>query len=882
MTLLEFSRFRIKMLSAKKFSTECTMESNTGMIVRDTGYSWPSLVSYRSMPYAGSGLNRTPAQTNEALIARYRYDALNRVVSEANVMGETTYAYNDWTTTVTDTQKGGKKLYYDAYGNMTRIDEFSPNHYDITWYGYDGNKNLTGIADALGNERYFTYDLLGRRITAEDLHAKNDTTFGKYSFTYDAAGNVLTVTDPENARRTFVYDALGRITSDDSTLTPNVEAIYTYDWCGSWGKGRLCSVNAQGVITNYTHDTRGRIVQESRMIPGSSVAYTTVTTYDIQNNPVTITYPNSAKVFYKYNNIGKVENVQLQASASAAAQNLVTNYDYHVSGAPLREELTSGVVTHYTYDTNELYRLRNRKVNKGTALYDDVTYTYDKVGNITRISDSAPTLARRTVDYVYDGYYRITSAKTTAVNGAITTENFAYNKIGNIVSSGAGAYLYEGATSVAAGTAFANPHAPTKIANAALTYDKKGNVLTYSNQTYTWDHANRLTRIVDTGTSGTQGSATPRTTNYLYDHAGQRVRKVSGTTTTLYPNKYFEVEGEIVSMYIWANDQLVSAITKNNTFSSTEYIHKDHLGSTKVITDANGNVVSLFNYTPFGEELILKNNSSVDRHFIGEWFDEETQMSYLNARYLQNKRGQFLSQDPVFWEIGLTKDGIDVLKNPQAQNSYSYAGNNPITLKDPTGRAFLVDDAAGFLVGGLVGVVTRGAVNLFTGQQTTWGQVAGSFVTGGIIGVGAVNTPETLGASNAVSAAVVTGLIGGFYGNVTEQGVDIATGNQTRGVDLLEAQKSGLITAGTNGVLQGTIPNAKIPGLSVGRGNMSAVGKGILTKGTNGTIQNITVGTGLKSAVGSQANDFFRTGVGTIIDSFASLITNKNTNKKQK
>ena len=40
----------------------------------------------------------------------------------------------------------------------------------------------------------------------------------------------------------------------------------------------------------------------------------------------------------------------------------------------------------------------------------------------------------------------------------------------------------------------------------------------------------------------------------------------------------------------------------------------------------------------------------------------------------------------MFWEIGQTRDGVTVLQNPQAQNSYSYAGNNPINEKDPTGR----------------------------------------------------------------------------------------------------------------------------------------------------------------------------------------------------
>ncbi len=47
-----------------------------------------------------------------------------------------------------------------------------------------------------------------------------------------------------------------------------------------------------------------------------------------------------------------------------------------------------------------------------------------------------------------------------------------------------------------------------------------------------------------------------------------------------------------------------------------------------------------------------------------------------------------MSQDPVFWEIAQTPDGVRVLTNPQAQNSYSYAGNNPIGFKDPSGRAY--------------------------------------------------------------------------------------------------------------------------------------------------------------------------------------------------
>jgi hypothetical protein len=53
---------------------------------------------------------------------------------------------------------------------------------------------------------------------------------------------------------------------------------------------------------------------------------------------------------------------------------------------------------------------------------------------------------------------------------------------------------------------------------------------------------------------------------------------------------------------------------------------------------------------------------------------------------LKASEGQFVSQDPVFWEVGQSRDGLRILRDPQLANSYSYAGGNPITQKDPSGR----------------------------------------------------------------------------------------------------------------------------------------------------------------------------------------------------
>ena len=53
-------------------------------------------------------------------------------------------------------------------------------------------------------------------------------------------------------------------------------------------------------------------------------------------------------------------------------------------------------------------------------------------------------------------------------------------------------------------------------------------------------------------------------------------------------------------------------------------------------------------------------------------------MDYLNARYYDGQRGQFLSEDPVSW-------GAQNIVNPQSLNMYSYAQGNPIIGKDPSG-----------------------------------------------------------------------------------------------------------------------------------------------------------------------------------------------------
>lgn len=153
------------------------------------------------------------------------------------------------------------------------------------------------------------------------------------------------------------------------------------------------------------------------------------------------------------------------------------------------------------------------------SVLQDITFTYNANGNITQLTDRSDTGAGKAVTYLYDPLNRITSASTTAASSTSFAQTYAYKKIGNITNkSDVGAYTY-------AETNYANPHAPTSVNGVTYTYDNNGNLSYDGTYTYTWDYQNRLT-AVGTGSG---------TTTYAYDHMGNRVKKVEGGVTTLYP-----------------------------------------------------------------------------------------------------------------------------------------------------------------------------------------------------------------------------------------------------------------------------------------------------------------------------------------------------------
>ena len=109
---------------------------------------------------------------------------------------------------------------------------------------------------------------------------------------------------------------------------------------------------------------------------------------------------------------------------------------------------------------------------------------------------------------------------------------------------------------------------------------------------------------------------------------------------------------------------------------SANYFICDHLGSVRVVTDAEGEVLDAFDYMPYGRELIADTDNITDYRFTGK--EKQTAFGesniYDSFSRFQNTYGRFMSIDPKaesFYHI----------------SPYASCAGDPVNLVDPDGEA---------------------------------------------------------------------------------------------------------------------------------------------------------------------------------------------------
>jgi RHS repeat-associated protein len=122
-------------------------------------------------------------------------------------------------------------------------------------------------------------------------------------------------------------------------------------------------------------------------------------------------------------------------------------------------------------------------------------------------------------------------------------------------------------------------------------------------------------------------------------------------------------------------------------------LHRDHLDSVRLVTDSAGTSNLSRLYRPYGATASTSGTGRERRAFIGEEFDPETGLLYLNARYFDPVLGRFLSPD---W--------LDPVLPGVGTNRYAYAANDPVNRLDKNGNTNSRDaDVSSFATGGDIG-----------------------------------------------------------------------------------------------------------------------------------------------------------------------------------
>jgi len=582
-------------------------------------------------------------------------------------------------------------------------------------YTYDADGNILTRADnsnsGAGQQVAYSYDTLNRLLSAStsisNLNSYNQT------FTYDALGNILTGPDGAysyqgNTGSSYANpDAVTQTILTTNGSTPTI----AYDNSAIAGNG----IPASSLTFSYTttSNTNGLIVVGINESTATSTCSSDKVT-GVTNNGTSLTATGyyvgntspvgqALKTYYGFSPATSTHNIVVSASASCVLYASAATYtgvkqssfpDASGSGNPLND---SGAVTLFqatttTANNNAWGVLIGTPSAAGTATAgSNTTIRQQQSGNLYYADSNGPvspagplalgwTMATST--HWAANYFSLTPV--TSYPGTIATSTYAYDKNGNLTSVGT--------------TTF-----------------------------YTYDFQNRMM-------SSGNGHAT---TTYSYDPFGSRISQTSASSTTIYPSTFYSITSTLSGStttatstdYVYSGSTLFATVDQkmvNGTATGTpitRYNHTDNLVSTNVTSDSNGHLAQSFDYAPYGSVLATTNTGATGaaRQYIGQ-FTDASNLSYLNARYYDSTRGQFLSQDPIFLSSSQN------LTDPQSLNSYSYSEGNPIVRSDPTGRQYAgtADEMSPMLE-------TLGGIGLI-GTSEFWGPVAGAGVVA--LGIG--------------------------------------------------------------------------------------------------------------------------------------------------
>jgi len=712
--------------------------------------------------------------------------AHNRVRDAAGALKDEKYL------TFTKLDAEGKPLWIrDARNNlvMQYIAPPVPNNQSadpvtgfVPCYDIAGNLLFQHSMDA--GDRWMLNDAAGKPMFAWD--SRGHVVRTDYDALHRPVGSYVKGGDPLDANRVIQFEKViygdtrnnGLTDAQNTQLNLRGKPYQHHDTAGiviSIGRNPASGADeAFDFKANLLRSTR-QLISDYKNMPDWSQnpaleveTFTSATRYDALNRPIQLLAPHrdqpgaSLNVIQPgYNEANLLERVDVWLEETSeptallnintATQHIVKNIDCNAKGQRERIEYGNGVTTTYAYD-EFTFRLAHLQTLRGADALQDLSYTYDPVGNITYIRDDAQhtvyfrnTVVEPSNDYTYDTLYRLIEATgrehlgqaggvpvPTSANDAprISLEHpndgqamgryevdYLYDEVGNILSvrhlgtdpnhpgwKRCYQYALDSNRLLSTGKP-SDPNIPDSACPihyaAAPVYAEKYAYDTHGNMTsmphlplMDWNFKDQL-QSVDLGGGGTAYC--------VYDASGQRARKVvEKNNGNLIEERIYLGGSEIFRQRNGNGVKL-----ERETLHITDDKQRIALVDTKTVTNPNDDSAEQLIRYQFGNHL---GSASLELDDQAQVISYEEHYPYGSTSYqavnkdikAATKRYRYTGKERDE-ESGLYYHGAryyapwlgrwvscDPAGLVDGPNSFAYVQSNPVGRLDPTGNAGLL------------------------------------------------------------------------------------------------------------------------------------------------------------------------------------------------